>query len=86
MIEKILFDGFGASVIIYGIITVLVKVVLHKSGYRVPLFNSDFSDYKKLHSLAKQEHKYRVLYFIYVLLTILPLIFFIASFISTVSE
>ena len=73
MIENILFYGFAASCIIYGIITFLVKDVLKISGYQVTLFNIDFSDFKNLRSLARREKKYRFLYLAYILFSIIPL-------------
>lgn len=86
MIENILFYGFAASCIIYGIITFLVKYVLKISGYQVTLFNIDFSDFKNLRSLARREKKYRFLYFAYILLTVIPLSLVIAIVITMVHE
>jgi len=82
MIENILFYGFAASCIIYGIITFLVKDVLKISGYQVTLFNIDFSDFKNLRSLAKQEKKYKFLYFAYISLTVISLFLVIAIVIT----
>lgn len=86
MIEHILFYGFAASCIIYGMITFLVKDVLKINGYQVTLFNLDFSDFKNLRSLGKREKKYKFLYFAYVSLTVIPLFLVIAMVIIMFHE
>jgi hypothetical protein len=86
MIENILFYGFAASCIIYGIITFLAKDVLKINGYQVTLFNIDFSDFKNLRSLARQERKYRFLYFAYIFLTVIPVSLVIAIVIRMFHE
>jgi hypothetical protein len=71
MLENILFYGFAACCVIYGISTLLIKYILKQNGYFVPWLNTDLSDFKNLRLLAKQEKKYRPLYFLYITLTVI---------------
>jgi len=75
MIENLLFNGFTASCILFGIITILAKVVLKKNGYYVSILNVDFSDFKNLGSLAKKEKRYGYFYVAFVLLALIPVLF-----------
>jgi len=77
MIEHLLFYGFALLCIVYGVINIVVKIILKRNGFTVPFLNTNFSDYKSLHSLAKKEKKYMIYYYIFVMMTVLPFLFII---------
>lgn len=86
MIENILFYGFVSSGLIYGILTFLTKYILKINGYQVTLINIDLSDFKNLRLLTRKEKKYRLLYFAYVIFTVIPLSLVIAIVITMFHE
>lgn len=77
MIEHFLFYGFAILCMVYGIITIVIKIILKRNGFYVTLLNTDFSDFKNLRSLVKKEKKYMIYYYVFILMTIVPLLFVI---------
>lgn len=78
MTDKILFYGFATTCILFGVFTFLVKNFLRRMGYPITLLNIDFSDFTNMHSLGKKDRRYKLYYYSFILLAVLPLFFLVA--------
>ena len=75
----VLFIIFGS---IYGVTAIYTKILLKKNGYNITYFYTEFSDFKNLWILSKEQKKYMPLLILFILSIILLLVAFFLIVIS----
>ena len=73
---------FVVFVSIYGITAIYTKILLKKNGYNITVFYTEFSDYKNLWTLVKEQQKFKSLLILFISSTILSILAFLAIVIS----
>lgn len=70
-----IFKILGIIIVVLGILNAILssvtKTVLRKNGFEVTSIIAQFSDLKKLYQLSKKEKNYKVLFYAYLLSTLL---------------
>ncbi|MFC2152684.1 hypothetical protein ACFLSE_09160 [Bacteroidota bacterium] len=78
MIEQLLFNSFIAFIMPNIGIHIWVRYILKKEGYSISFFDVDFSTFRNLKELSERDIRYKTLYWLFMTLTILPILIFIS--------
>jgi len=62
---------------VYGITAIYTKILLKKNGYDITFFYTEFSDYKNLWFLVKEQQKFKPLLLLFISSTILSILTFL---------
>jgi hypothetical protein len=62
---------------VYGITAIYTKILLKKNGYDITFFYTEFSDYKNLWLLSKEQPVYRKLLILFISSTVLLIFTFL---------
>lgn len=77
MIERIFFVCFLFFGAIYVFMNFFSMAVLKNAGKKVKFFDVDFSNYRELRDLSKENQKFKTLYTLFLMSTFLPVLTFI---------